>query len=231
MVFLVMERCERTLSEALRDARHSQRSDAVKESKLIRQTEFGFKGARLPIAVGIARAMSYLHSQKPPILHRDLKPDNVLLTPDLVPKVSDFGSSRDVQSMAMTQVGTPLFSAPEIMAHEPYDGAADVWSFGCILACVYHLGVEPYSRDQVFGMKVNDVLRNVIRGTLSPSHDSSSAFGEVGKGCNMLDPASRPSFRQIVESLSTEQMKRWASEADARSPVPVLVQAGWRQSA
>ena len=57
--------------------------------------------------------MSYLHSQKPPVLHRDLKPDNVLLDDSLAAKVSDFGSSRDVETMAMTMIGTPLFWAPE----------------------------------------------------------------------------------------------------------------------
>ena len=73
------------------------------------------------------------------------------------------------------------------------------------------------------------MLRNVIRGSLTPSHDGSSALGQLGKKCNMLDPASRPTFRQLVESLSEERMVKWASEVDERQPVPVLVRAGWRQ--
>ena len=124
-VFLVMERCQCTLSDALRETKAGRRDDFALE-------------VRLPCAVGIARAMAYLHTQKPPILHRDLKPDNILISGDYQAKVSDFGSSRDVAKMAMTQVGTPLFSAPELMAHEPYDGSVDVWSFGCVLSCIYY---------------------------------------------------------------------------------------------
>ena len=95
-VFLVMERCAGTLTDGLREAKAGRRAD------------LGLASARLPIALGVARAMTYLHSQKPPILHRDLKPDNVLLTSDLTAKVSDFGSSRDVAKMAQTQVGADL---------------------------------------------------------------------------------------------------------------------------
>ena len=75
MVFIVMERCHGTLSDALRD------------TKLGRRADFGLQKARVPCMLGIARAMAYLHTQKPPILHRDLKPDNVLLGGDNQAKV------------------------------------------------------------------------------------------------------------------------------------------------
>ena len=202
-VFMVMERCDSTLSEALRDAKSGRRDD------------FDYTNTRVPIALGVARAMSYLHAQKPPILHRDLKPDNVLLTRDAQPKVSDFGSSRDVEKMALTQVGTPLFSAPEIMAHEPYDGSADVWSFGCILSCISELGVEPYPRDLLYGMNVNGIMKAVINGSMVPLHTKNAgALGEVGKKCNSLDPTRRPSFKQVVDLLQEKSLMAWAEKAD-----------------
>ena len=90
---------------------------------------------KLPIASGIARALAYLHAQSPPLVHRDLKPANVLLDEGYNAKLADFGISRDVRLEAtMTQnVGTPRYSAPELLRRERYDEKVDVWSLGCVL--------------------------------------------------------------------------------------------------
>ena len=88
----------------------------------------------------VARGMSYLHSmsyydsekkeQIRGIIHRDLKPDNCLVTETFGIKIADFGEARAAQEEAtMTQVGTPIFVAPEIMKGEYYSGQADVYSF------------------------------------------------------------------------------------------------------
>jgi len=192
-----MERCSSTLTEALGEARTGTGKARFNKLKL-----------RLPVAIGVARAMSYLHSQKPPVLHRDLKPDNVLLTHDLVAKVSDFGSSRDVASLATTQVGTPLFSAPEVLAHEPYDGSADVWSFGCIVSCLYYMSNEPYSGD---ALQAIGIVKDVVNGKVRPRHPDGSPLGEIGRACNCLRPADRPTFLEVVERLQDEKLTQWVN--------------------
>jgi serine/threonine protein kinase len=103
------------------------------------------------------RGISFLHSQQPPILHRDIKPTNMLLTSPATGrrlKMSDFGLSKSLYditaslatrstmpaagpsgggSAAAAQVGTPHYQAPEIMSMKPkYSTASDVYAFGVV---------------------------------------------------------------------------------------------------
>jgi len=76
---------------------------------------------KLRIALHSARGMLYLHSSNPVILHRDLKSDNLLVSADWVVKVADFGLTRFLSTKrAMTQVGTPMWMAPEIIMGKTY---------------------------------------------------------------------------------------------------------------
>jgi serine/threonine protein kinase len=89
------------------------------------------------ILYGVARAMAFLHAHD--VIHRDLKPDNVLIGDGWRPYVADFGFSRvakrkseDAQIPMMTMnLGTPLFMAPELMQDDsiPYDTKVDVYAF------------------------------------------------------------------------------------------------------
>jgi serine/threonine protein kinase len=72
------------------------------------------------------------------VIHRDLKPDNMLLTRDWTLKLTDFGEAR-AQNMGdtMTSVGTPIYIAPEVMRADHYDEKADTWSYGlCLVAMI-----------------------------------------------------------------------------------------------
>jgi serine/threonine protein kinase len=85
----------------------------------------------------IAAGLEFLHKQK--VLHRDVKPDNVLCTLDVHDEVqtlaiADFDTAKVVSrsSQAKTTIGTPSYMAPEVFSsnQQPYDYKADVWSFG-----------------------------------------------------------------------------------------------------
>lgn len=76
---------------------------------------------KIAFAIDIAEALVYLHSFAQPIIHRDLKCKNVLLSSDYEAKLSDFGTSREIaiDSNTMTScVGTTALIAPEVLQSE-----------------------------------------------------------------------------------------------------------------
>ena len=72
------------------------------------------------ILIGSAKGMEYLHTREPlPVLHRDIKSDNILLTKELEPRIADLGEARALaKDQAMTMVGTNGYTAPEVLRGE-----------------------------------------------------------------------------------------------------------------
>ena len=86
---------------------------------------------KMKIATHAAIGMLYLHSRSPPIVHRDLKSDNLLVTDDFSCKVCDFGLARvkaHVTHVETTHAnaGTPAWMAPELLRGEEFDERVDV---------------------------------------------------------------------------------------------------------
>ena len=80
----------------------------------------------------IALGIFYLHQCKLPVLHLDLKSANVLLDEHGIAKVCDFGLSHIKKETAVitARMGSPQWSAPEILRGQPHDESADSYSFG-----------------------------------------------------------------------------------------------------
>ena len=83
----------------------------------------------------IAEGMKYIHSKK--VIHRDLKPTNILLSSDGTVKICDFGISKlmTIEEQTMTRgLGSQKFMAPEILNEEDnYDVKVDAYSFGIVV--------------------------------------------------------------------------------------------------
>ncbi|KAF8025072.1 hypothetical protein BT93_F2044 [Corymbia citriodora subsp. variegata] len=95
---------------------------------------------RFDIAVGIAKGIRYLHEEcQEPIIHGNIKPENILLDESYNAKVSDFGLSKlwnpgDYTSPALSSIrGTRGYLAPEQLANQPVTLKSDVYSFGLVL--------------------------------------------------------------------------------------------------
>ena len=147
------------------------------------------------IIMQIARAMKYLHSLG--IIHRDLKCGNVLVDTDWTVAVCDFGVSRCVDTLNMTRgVGTPLYTAPEVLEGTVYDGSADVYSFA---VCCWQVLTqqEPYKGIN-FMQLVPKIVQEQLRPPLSPQTEP---YNSLLQSAWQDDPSGRPSFQAIVTQL------------------------------
>ncbi len=100
----------------------------------------------------ICDAFSYLHSQKPPIIYRDMKPANVMLKPEGNIKIIDFGIAREYKegNLADTTVlGTKGYASPEHYGGRQTDERSDIYTLGMTM---HHLltGVDPRPADYIY---------------------------------------------------------------------------------
>ena len=157
---------------------------------------------QLAVALAVARGLAFLHGQGPPVIHRDLKPDNILLGRTAADaKIGDFGLSRhsaaQLQQTMSTEVGTPMFSAPELLAHELYDHSVDVWSYGCVLACLGLDAPAPYdAADHGPGL-----LGRVQKGELRPILPPDAPLATAVRDATERQPKARPTADDLVARL------------------------------
>lgn len=148
-------------------------------------------------ALDTAQGMAYVHSLDPPMIHRDLKTNNLLVDRGMSVKICDFGLSRFRSDKLMSAVGTVQFSAPEVLRNEMYTESADLFSFGTVMW-------ELYTKRCVFeGMSQINIYKAVTSGEMPIVDDEcDERFRQLLATCWSVDPASRPSFREVIERLS-----------------------------
>ncbi|WP_413451677.1 Stk1 family PASTA domain-containing Ser/Thr kinase [Georgenia sp. 1P01AC] len=163
------------------------------------------------IVIGVLSALAYSHREG--IVHRDIKPGNVMLTPTGQVKVMDFGIARAMADSAatMTQthavVGTAQYLSPEQARGEVVDARSDIYSTGCLL---YELltGQPPFSGDSAVA-----VAYQHVREVPKPPSQVASDIPEA------LD-------RIVLKALAKDREDRYPDAAAMRSDLEAALRGG-----
>jgi len=107
----------------------------------------------------IISAVYFLHNMNPPIIHRDIRTENVILAEGLVAKLTDFGWSNYMQEdeKRKTVCGTPIYLAPEIIKEQGHIEHVDLWCIG-VLLFELTTGNVPFQRNDFETLK-NNILK------------------------------------------------------------------------
>eukprot|EP01043_Picozoa_sp_COSAG02_P014460 COSAG02_NODE_596_length_19794_cov_14.707591_16_plen_1106_part_00 len=163
----------------------------------------------------ILNGLDYLHTQTPPIIHRDLKCDNIFINGNQGDvKLGDFGLSTLQEGPAQSVIGTPEFMAPE-MYSESYSVKVDIYAFGmCLLEIT--TGKHPFSECQ----NAAQIFKKVTAGE-QPDGIKDVEEGIVRQVIDecLADQDARPTAAMLLTHafLTEEQL------APAPAPVPVIV--------
>ncbi|CAN4089802.1 unnamed protein product [Withania somnifera] len=176
---------------------------------------------KFEIALGVARGIEYLHRGCDiQILHFDIKPHNILLDENFIPKLSDFGLARlyptDKSIVTLTAArGTIGYVAPELINRSigPISYKADVYSFGMLLiemaGLKKNLAAREHMSSQYFPHWIYDEFdKGKEIEELNETHDDEKKVIKkltlVALWCIQMNPLDRPSMSKVVEMLEGE---------------------------
>ncbi|KAL3635049.1 hypothetical protein CASFOL_022103 [Castilleja foliolosa] len=146
------------------------------------------------IAKQLVRALHYLHSNR--IIHRDMKPQNILIGSGSIVKLCDFGFARamSANTVVLRSIkGTPLYMAPELVREQPYNHTADLWSLGVILYELF-VGQPPFYTNSVYAL-----IRHIIKDPVKYPTNMSSSFKSFLQGLLNKVPQNRLTWPALLE--------------------------------
>ena len=184
---------------------------------------------KLSILDEVCLGLRYLHSRNPPIVHRDLTPNNILLGGRLEAKITDLGVAKVVRSdnqKTMTKLpGTPDFMPPEALSKRPvYGPSLDMFAFGgVILNVTTQLWPEPTDRQQLNpDTDAWEIVPEVKRRQqyLDKMTGGAADLKPLVMSCLNDSPKNRPLVAQV--SMTIKRAKEMCSQKgghDGKSPI------------
>ena len=163
----------------------------------------------IKILFDIAWGMNFLHTLSPPLIHRDLKPPNILIKHTTnkwkyICKIADFGLStrQYLTSLKERAVETPIWLAPEILSGGKYSLKSDVYAFAIIC---YELIERKLPYENIEYRFLSELEQQIIQGKRSDLTGVRKRFlpeiSELIECCWHPNPNSRPSFFEIIQKL------------------------------
>jgi len=181
----------------------------------------------LPALVEAARALAYAHEQG--VVHRDVKPANILLTKSGKAKVADFGLAKAVDHSSMTtegrMLGTASYMSPEQVKGERATAASDVYAMGVMIYDAI-TGKLPFVSDSQIGFLYQHAEVAPPPPVVRPPYPNSLAA--LALECLAKDPKNRPSMETIADRLAAASLVRrrpWKWIALAAAAVVILIAA------
>ncbi len=171
--------------------------------------EEGLLQVRFVTGVGAEVASALAAAHQVGIIHRDVKPSNVLITPAGGAMITDFGISHAAGDVSLTSTGmvsgTPAFLAPEVARGAASGFPADVFSLGATLYAALE-GTPPFGSEQ----NAMAILHKVASGQIIPPRRSGALTSLLGQML-AIDPAARPGMSSVVRLLTDLQAQKAAA--------------------
>ena len=179
-------------------------------------------GEAVELAIQASRGLAHAHAAG--LVHRDVKPQNLLLREDGTVKVADFGIARAAETTALTQVGTVLGTAaylsPEQALGEQVTAAADIYSLGAVL---YELltGRPPYEFDSLA-----DLATKQTSGQITPVGELAPGVPRSVENAVMRSLARNPAYRPASAAAFAGEL---GDAAEPTLPLPLPLPAPRRR--
>lgn len=161
----------------------------------------------------LLEGLAYLHTQEPPVLHRDIKSANVLMghsanSTELCAKLADFGcSKRTDETLSTTLKGSIPWMAPEVVKNVGYGRMADVWSFGCV---VLEMGT---ARSNPWGKFDNHMAAMYKIGMSNETPPVPETFSDIYRSfvhrCLQRDPDERDSAVSLLQHAFVQDVSHF----------------------
>jgi eukaryotic-like serine/threonine-protein kinase len=174
----------------------------------------------LNMAMDICSALEFCHNNH--IIHRDIKPDNIFYK-DHTFKLGDFSVSKKIDELHLTytSVGTPVFSAPEVILNTPYDIRTDIYSLGLVLYKILNRNRLPFTPPAPLLIHPKDIRESIakrLKGEPIPLPsfcvDQHNKLGEIILKACSFDPDNRfqnakelkANFIELYKSMSSKEL-------------------------
>jgi len=180
----------------------------------------------------VCRGLSVAHRHDPPIIHRDIKPQNILVgyeTDGLRARISDFGLAKSVNPLTLlaTAAGTPAFKPPEAFTSSKGDScSADIWAIGTTL---YLLLTDklPFNMPSEFGWGNCAAIESQFEPPSSTNPDSNQSLDQIVKKTLSFDPRER--YQNATELL--DALEKWKPGHSESTKGTARGETGWSKTA